>query len=189
MSIISDALRKAQEKRSNGTSDTLPPAPAHISEQAFPEKKDIERLTRKSLSISTIRIIILGVILAVIVPLVILVFFNSFSSTNTTPASTVQNTVKEKAPVPVSKQKPSLVITEAAVTEERTQKETLPVFEESVKLPALSGIMYSPTNPMAILNGEMLGEGSEIDGFTIQKILTNRVKLLLDGKEYEIKLR
>ncbi|MDP8299530.1 MAG: hypothetical protein P9L88_06485 [Candidatus Tantalella remota] len=185
MSIISDALRKAQEKRSNGSSIT--PEPELLAAQTSPEKKDIERLTRKTPSTRTIIAIVAGVIFAVVTPLIILAMHIRPSST---PAKTAaEKTVKKKTPSPVKAQEVSVVETKKTPPKEIPQEVKPPVFEETVELPSLSGIMYSPTYPMAILNGEMLGEGSKVDGFVIKKILTDRIKLIRNDKEYVIKLR
>ena len=58
----------------------------------------------------------------------------------------------------------------------------------SSKTPVLSGIMYSPTNPQAIVNGKMVKEGDMINGFLIKKIDPNSVSVVSEGKETELKL-
>jgi hypothetical protein len=55
-------------------------------------------------------------------------------------------------------------------------------YRESVTLPGgarieLGGIVYSESNATAILNGKIVGPGAVIEGFLIQDIEENRVKL------------
>ncbi|MFC1480285.1 general secretion pathway protein GspB [Candidatus Omnitrophota bacterium] len=56
-------------------------------------------------------------------------------------------------------------------------------------LPVLSGLMYSPTHPQAIINGTLVSEGATVDGFTVNKILPNKVLISHDGEEFELNFR
>ena len=47
---------------------------------------------------------------------------------------------------------------------------------------ALSGILWDPRQPMAILNGQMLRVGEELDGYTVVAIDQDRVSVT-DGTE------
>ncbi len=56
-------------------------------------------------------------------------------------------------------------------------------------LPILSGVMYSPVNPQAIVNGKMLSEGDNVGVFKLIKIYPASVKLSTGEEEFELKLR
>lgn len=47
---------------------------------------------------------------------------------------------------------------------------------------ALSGILWDPTKPMAILNDQMVSVGDEVEGYQVLEIGTDRV-LITDGTE------
>lgn len=67
-----------------------------------------------------------------------------------------------------------------------------PVVEKTFlgrKTPVISGIMYSTSQPRAIINGRIVGEGAVIDGFTVNKILPNMVRGSLAGRELELTLK
>lgn len=57
------------------------------------------------------------------------------------------------------------------------------------KLPSLSGIMYSPVEPKAIMSGQIVGEGDIVKGFKIIKILPTSVTCSYENILYEIKLQ
>jgi hypothetical protein len=61
--------------------------------------------------------------------------------------------------------------------------------QERVSLPVLSGIMYSPRNPQAIVNGILSSEGGTVDGFVLLKILPDTVRVKRGQMQYELKLR
>ena len=57
------------------------------------------------------------------------------------------------------------------------------------QLPDLSGIMYSKSNPKAILNGVVFSEGETVDGYTLSRILPDSVLLKFKGKNEELELK
>lgn len=57
------------------------------------------------------------------------------------------------------------------------------------ELPDLQGIMYSPSSPKAVVNGQIVQEGDIVDGFTIIRITPDAVKCDYGGQEHVIKLR
>lgn len=56
-------------------------------------------------------------------------------------------------------------------------------------VPDLTGIMYLPTSPQAVINGRTVKEGDVVDGYTVMKIYPESVKLSSDDVETELKLR
>jgi hypothetical protein len=50
----------------------------------------------------------------------------------------------------------------------------------------LNGIMYDPRQPMAIVNGKLVGVGDEVGGFRVKEISKDGVRL--DGYEGELRL-
>ena len=55
-------------------------------------------------------------------------------------------------------------------------------------LPVLNGVMYSPTNPQAIINGKLVSEGDKVGKFTLIKIYPSSVKVSSLGEEFELQL-
>ncbi len=53
----------------------------------------------------------------------------------------------------------------------------------------LGGIVYSETNPVAVLNGHILGVGAVVDGFTVVSIEENRVELKNEHRTVVLTLR
>jgi hypothetical protein len=53
----------------------------------------------------------------------------------------------------------------------------------------LGGIVYSDTNPVAILNGRIMGVGAVVDGFTVVSIEENRVELKSEHRTIVLTLR
>lgn len=52
----------------------------------------------------------------------------------------------------------------------------------------LEGIIYSEESPLVVINGEVLGGGQLISGYTVLKVGKKVVILEKKGKEYELKL-
>ncbi|MGB2598833.1 MAG: hypothetical protein WBD04_03635 [Candidatus Omnitrophota bacterium] len=210
MSIISDALKKAQAKRSRkGKTDK--PVDA-ISLEKNPEKyldtMIVEEKMKKSSVADKRRLIAILGALGVVLLLGGTTLFLMTSRTSmpqkapepikrgaeqkkieqVEPASKVTPTPPEaeaetKKPeyIPVVKKQPD--------EEPVTWREPAPLRGQTRQLPTLSGIMYAPTNPQAILDGDLYTEGETVRGFKVQKILPNKVKLTADDKEYELRLR
>jgi hypothetical protein len=53
---------------------------------------------------------------------------------------------------------------------------------------SLEGIIYSKTNPVAAINGEILGEGQQIGEFKILKIEKKKIILEKGNKKYNLTL-
>ena len=53
----------------------------------------------------------------------------------------------------------------------------------------LEGIVASPTNPVAVVNGRLLGLGESIDGYRVTRIDSDQVELEKDGVKQILRLR
>lgn len=175
MSIITEALKKAQEKRQVIAEPAGSP-PANYEKEFLsvtPSGAARKRLSRTA-SIALAAMIVL-------LPLVIVISFLFFA--NSTP----------KTPQPA--------LDSPALNDEAVQAVTVPEdpylpaaasepdLNDFRQLPALNGIMYSAVLPQAVINGTLVGEGEIIDGFSIRRIFPDRVELLSGGNEYELRMR
>ncbi len=79
--------------------------------------------------------------------------------------------------------------TRFASTDNITLPGTAPAHQERPNpLPALSGIMFDNRHPRAVLNGHILSEGDTLDNIVLLKIFPDRVRLSLEGEEREVRL-
>ncbi|MBD3425957.1 MAG: hypothetical protein GF409_01845 [Candidatus Omnitrophica bacterium] len=69
-----------------------------------------------------------------------------------------------------------------------TAKNPVPAPEAS-DLPQISGIMYSPSAPQAIIGGVLVTEGETVNGYTIIRIEPSVVIISSQDKEYELHMR
>lgn len=53
---------------------------------------------------------------------------------------------------------------------------------------SLSGIIWDPSHPLAIINGVPLGIGEEIEGFRVLEILEDRVTLTDNTQTYSLRM-
>jgi len=53
----------------------------------------------------------------------------------------------------------------------------------------LDGIVFSEASPVAVLNGHVLPVGGFVEGYTVAKILPDRVELEADGSRVLLTLR
>jgi hypothetical protein len=199
MSIISDALKKAQSRSSKKNE------PEDVSNATDAEVLAMLESTKKTASRSPRRpILLIGIILVFLLMggvFFLMQMLRSLKPAQSKPVTTgvavpartrpiparttrtdVVKRITPKAPVPVVKKE------EPAPPE--VKKEPM-YFQPEVPsdMPVLSGIMYSPTNPQAILDGNMVGEGEKVGFFTVQKIFPDKIKLTAGTEEYELKLR
>ena len=57
------------------------------------------------------------------------------------------------------------------------------------KAPTLEGIMYSPLRPQAILNGRIVSNGDALDGFTVVEIFPDMVTLKSGEETLTLRIR
>jgi len=157
MSIISEALKKAQAERSDDQSSPLDPP---VASRAVP--------------VAVISVITVAVIAGV-------VYFATRPSEKPKAAPPPAATAERSAE---TNEQPA---EEAFSPKTYTFRDTSS--ENTAALPKLTGIMYSPTYPMAVLDGITVREGEVMRGMVVQKILSDRVVLSREGKEFVLKLR
>ena len=68
------------------------------------------------------------------------------------------------------------------------------VLEVEMPLPeggtlALDGLIASPTNPVAVINGRLLSRGDIVQGFEVLSIGAESVEIERDGRRYTLALR
>jgi hypothetical protein len=56
-------------------------------------------------------------------------------------------------------------------------------------LPVLNGTLYSPKNPVAIINGSALKEGEMVGAYEVVRIQATSVTLRSNGQDYVLRLR
>lgn len=175
MSIISEALKKAQEKRTGKDSAITSAYDAVSYEETFEPPKFLEEvplLTPESPSLkrhtwSSKGFIALAAVFALIA------LFLLFTGTKKDPAASSEESIM------VKDSSGRVILTE------RTKPATMAAKKsKNINLPVLSGIMYSPTNPQAVINGVLVSEGEAVGGFTLTKISPTSVKLNSGSNEF-----
>ncbi|MFH1552956.1 MAG: general secretion pathway protein GspB [Candidatus Omnitrophota bacterium] len=174
MSIITDALKKAQKTRTE--------------ESGEEKEKRIEPAGRKKISFRSGGVI--AILAAVLIACIagVLLFVNRLSVSPTDIAGrdkSVPSLVTQDASL-----KKGVQIAGAGTTTKSFPNLGGTTDPAAIKdLPVLAGLMYSPTHPQAIINGALVSEGDTVDGFTVNKILPNKVLISYDGKEFELNFR
>jgi hypothetical protein len=206
MSIIAEALKKAQEKRGGSRENvdpsikTAPPSattlvpgfsetsnlPADLSMRALDDQPSLSRT--KDRKVSPLAISVLFVICAAILLLYTMV---SRMPLRMPPATTGLSSAIEIYPDNFQKasEAPFSVTESGKAPILNVPREPIPSRLITRDLPTLSGIMYSSHNPQAIINGVLSSEGETIENFLIVRILPESVVILAEGKKQELKLR
>jgi hypothetical protein len=200
MSIITDALKKAQARRfrNKKTSEPVDEGDLEKNPEQFLNKMIEAEKLKKTGVISNKRLVsIIGALFVILVLGGTVLFF--MTSQQSVPRKAVApekparvQAIKKEArsdPKSIFPGKIEQAEEESPAYEPLGTEEQFPTTDKPRQFPTLSGIMYSPTNPQAIMNGEVLSEGEMVRGFKIQKILPNKVKLIYEDKEYELRLR
>ena len=171
MSIISEALKKVQEQRTNKSEDAPPKIIQGI--QIPPEKKAPEP---EKLKVNKAMIVLAIVLCAALAGFFIINSYRRLSSPRPTNIVIPEDSRAQAAlePLKAAPQKKSIFSARKTVSRR--------------KLPVLSGIMYTPSNPSAILNGRAVYEGEVVNGATILRILPDRVKISSGGVNYELRM-
>jgi len=177
MSIISDALKKTQEKRSiaQGAYDPaiqLPPRNTQELNDLLGRKKLLKDLKRRPrsrrvfLRLASLSLVFVGTAAAVM-------YFTRFA---------IMNAVNEPADGVAAQ---TFMEIKKNVAEIRENLKNI----DMVQLPTLNGIMYTPASPQAVINDTIVAEGDNVGGFSIVKISPNRVMVASGGEEFELELR
>ncbi|MBL7072427.1 MAG: hypothetical protein ISS33_01450 [Candidatus Omnitrophica bacterium] len=165
MSIIGEALKKTQNTRTPEikTTDKLKPLfPKNISLKKPLGLKKFKTEWKRSVYIRK-SMITASWILAAIIGLVVLKAVTNISEKPTSPKTPIQKT-------PVSKAQPEPIL-------------------QIAQVPDLTGIMFSPTKPYAIINETIVHEGTNITGFLVVKIFPDCVILSKNNAEFTLPLK
>jgi hypothetical protein len=205
MSIISDAIKKAQEQRNTRVQNDSELLLAPVSQVSAKSKGDYSNVVFIFLTFS----LIVGIIATAGI-----LISNGTVSIPGLPETPLINDITEIEPAAElikiettqtksSKPKPSADTSQNPLLE--TESNTKPAIAEIIdkvttpppaqpltpirpELPTLAGIMYSETNPKAIVSGEMVSEGDIVDGFTIEEIHPAMVIISLGDYRASIKI-
>lgn len=174
MSIITDALKKAQDKRKERNADITSTLSPHFTASTTSTSANL-KFGNKTYMIASL------VLLLLLIPLAIILLNGghtvSVDVTGTEPIKVAPHeTPVATTPLPAT---PTQVTTPSAPA-----KETTPA-----TLPVLNGIMYSPSLPQAIIDGALVTERETINGFTVEKIHADRVSISKNNENYELRLR
>ncbi|MFH1665583.1 MAG: hypothetical protein ABIA77_05515 [Candidatus Omnitrophota bacterium] len=190
MSIITKALKKAQETRPVPPRREEPPLHGRSSIKtplfsASPDKKPSRPDSRGKAGIR----IFSGI-------LVTTVFFTALAGffyyrihlpASVAPPKPAQD--QKNAEEPASKEQ---TFSDRALTQRKEGTSSAgngASVKEQKELPSLDGIMYTPSYPQAVINGNAAREGDVISGFTVRKISYNTVILSSGADEFELKFR
>ena len=186
MSIISEALKKAQKTRSVGTRAPAPVGAISVpqgspSTERYPDAPLIRSFLPHALTFA-------GAVAAILIVLFVIVRFFSPG-----PAAIV---VQENASVRGRGEHPTGARPrEAPPAQAETYKPVFPALRQTPMtsyndtVPVLNGIMYLPTAPRAVINGRTVKEGDMVEGHTVIRILPDRVRLSSEKGVSELELR
>jgi len=176
MSIIAEALKKAQQSSKKKVAAAEIPPSSESGENFLTEIIDI---------LKPIKLVLLGGVLLLIVFLGFL-FFRSNQP--------VKSKAKELAETPQEETTPPAHI--AKVRKPSKQKKgSEPTFETPITLSEvnnsikLNGIMYTPKKPLAVINGSIWGIGDYIGKFRIVDIAQAYIKVSAKEQEFIVKLK
>ena len=196
MSIITEALKKAQEDRLKKRSRIDTEIGQPYVESAPETEKRTARNTGKEPAASKIPVVYLVVFSAVVLTGGLIAALLYITHSNVKPPSIDKPPVDKHLTIThISSKEKALPEEEISVPKKKEVTEIFTDFvdkkteKEKISLPHLNGIMYSPDNPQAVINGVMVSEGEVIDGCTIMKILPNKVRITAEGEEFELELR
>lgn len=159
MSIITNALKKAHETKIEQTEKENSPL-NYLSSESF-IKMAVPGRNRTTIRN---RIILFGSVIGILIGLLFIsLFLIPLSKKTITPA------------VPDSKTKEPTKISPAKKNAEHNF--------------ILNGIMYSPVEPKAVINGILVSEGAKIDNVIVLKISPASVKLASDAASFELHLQ
>jgi hypothetical protein len=165
MSIITKALKKAQERRS-GTQDKEN-VPLTYSASFEPVLDPvIKNDTSKTRTLSTrmpMPLILLGITAVII--LGVSLFRPESPALKKNPVQVIS----------VSKNANVSVRGKASLSDKR--------------IPLLTGIMYDPSLPQAVIDSALVTEGETVNGYTIRRIYPESVLVSSGTSEFEIKLK
>lgn len=174
MSIIAEALKKAQETHKEArVGPSKPPEPSKTT----PRKPPLPRTKKRAFPFY---IYARAAIIVAFLSVAVFLFYLS-----------KQYSVEEKIAPPEEKaESQSYVLWPAETPEEKFPVVPKPITLNRVSEEInLSGIMYTPQRPLAVINGNIWSEGDEVGNYRILQIGKNFIKVSRDGEEFEIRLK
>jgi hypothetical protein len=164
LSIISEALKKAQEERLKNPDLAVSPPPPDNPAIA-PPKAEVTLSARKRGGYAVP--LAAAIVCAAVIAMAGLVFFHKPAPKDIT-AVTVEKIIPVEPEVAIHVNEP----VKTAISPRRVEPEAplAPMPAAVSQLPVLSGIMYTKSDPKAILNGELCVVGDTISGYRIKKI-------------------
>ena len=188
MSIIANALKKVQDKRATKIEDLTPPSDTQDF-VTFLKAKSIEKNNKDNARKN------IGLVAATAISILIIIAASVFFISGVRTAKTKSNstiglvypaleTVAEITDIEI--EEPVPVQPAESVEPESSKAVDL---KSARMLPALNGIMYSPSNPQVILNGGIFSVGESVNGYSIKEILPKSVVLASGDEVFTIQLR
>ncbi|MBF0478776.1 MAG: hypothetical protein HQL26_04780 [Candidatus Omnitrophica bacterium] len=176
MSIINDALKKTQNVMQKNTQTNQPteqPNPVG-NDQSFISPLPIEPNNENH-----------GIMIKILVGVCLVLL--CITVYNTVAINHKSKNLTQKSPSPVTASKVSTqAITALPTASVPPIVHTAPPTQAPTFV--ISGIMSTGTKKVALINGEVYETGAEIDGYTIQSIDLQSVKLVKDGVELTLKV-
>ncbi|MBN3038839.1 MAG: general secretion pathway protein GspB [Candidatus Omnitrophica bacterium] len=169
MSIINDALKKAEKQRDSKQSD------------AHRILHDIGGLQRSSLKSPSERWFIWGGLTIICA----LTAFLLFAPDSQQPARVVSEPLAKEEPRKEIAAKPEPKIAQSTFNLRKISLEILPKAEDFT----LNGIVYDKKRPLAIVNNKIVTEGSLVDGARLLEIQPDNVKLSYKDQEFRVRLK
>lgn len=199
MSIISKALKKVQEERIQETKKEEPKK--EVREKVPSSSLPVPPVPKATLSSRHVDAwrkfqphIIIGAC-ALLLGIILLKALPPLTRTVSAPVAPTQViSVAAKEEVPAIQPEQKIEPQEAQKPASNVSEKIAEGFSAIGKLRAksrlnLTGIMYSPTYPRAIINGNLVSEGDTVDGVSIIKIFPDKILLNLNGEEFYLELR
>ena len=185
MSIISEALKKAQKER----------AKRHDREKSAEDSTDklfqeatftIQRVPDERSTGSKVFLVIVSLVIILALAGGSFFYFSRPSSGEKPLVAPARPEKKAAVAPPVVPKVEEKTPVAPIVPTPAENNVTMDTFK---KLPTLNGIMYSENQPQAIINGVMVSEGEDVDGFSVLKIYPEKVTLSSGDNDFELKLR
>ena len=206
MSIIAEALKKAQEKRAQtfgNTSSRLENILAEKSELIPDEYKKSRKpdapeplapikkhQSSKHLRLQESLLQIFIAIFAIVAIFMAYTLFKgpvaSYEQESISPAAAETPEVETESDETGTPASSNLLLGIISDTVKSIRPRTS---SQKLRLPYLSGIMYSSHSPQAVVNGVLSSEGDTVGDFSIVKILPTSIVISFGEQEHEIKLR
>ncbi len=198
MSIISKALEKAQEERNLKNTVVTPSVTSSPKIEtvvtAAPQIKTSEKITKNTAKKpgSLLSVLIAVAVVTIFSTAAAIVLLHSPSKSPFTPvkpAETQATRVISHEDIPQSQPQTQSVVEKIRETIKNTNTNPIKSYFPSGDMPKLTGIMYTPSAPKAIMNDMVVSEGEKVGNYTVVEILPDKVKISSEDKEFELKLR